>query len=59
VKSNKKGGWFVTSRLFALMDDAYAFMLTDSWALRAFSSFFRRDALLRWLRSFMKALAST
>jgi hypothetical protein len=37
----------------------YAFMLTDSCALRAFSSFFKREALLRWERSFMKAFAST
>jgi hypothetical protein len=36
-----------------------AFMLTDSCALRAFSSFLRREALLRWERSFMNALAST
>src|SRR6185312_4132006 len=39
--------------------NAYAFMLTDSCAFSAFSSFILRAALLRCERSFMKDLAST
>jgi hypothetical protein len=40
-------------------EETYAFMLTDSCALSAFSSFILREALLRCERSFMKDLAST
>lgn len=38
--------------------EIYAFMLTDSCALRAVSSALARAALFRWLRSFMNETAS-
>jgi hypothetical protein len=38
---------------------AHAFMLTDSCAFRAFSSFILREALLRCERSFINDFAST
>src|SRR5215472_2515597 len=59
VKSSTKGGRFVTSRLQVLMDDAYAFMLTDSCCFSAFSSRLARAARLRSARSFRKLLALT
>lgn len=42
-----KNGWSVTSRSCILVKNVYAFMLTDSCCLRAFSSALALAALLR------------